>query len=261
MSKILFVGDSHGNVSFIADAFKFAKREGVTRIVSVGDWGSWPGKEGDYFFKFCSDRATATGIPFYVCRGNHDSPDRLEYADALSWTDEGHKEIAPNLYFLGRSGVWEWDGYRYAVCGGAYSIDKQWRRDGLSWWREEGITLGDLENLEAAMEEKVWDYVDILITHDAPTSLPVWDGFIKDDPESERSRTMIDIAHKITHPGLQFAGHYHRNIEFDHNSCRVVVLSCDPVAAAMWRGDRNSFAVIDASDTLSYKVHDILNLP
>ena len=256
MSKIVFMGDSHGNAMMIAQAYSLAVQVNADRVVSVGDWGSWPGPSGDDFVAYCSDSAVSSGIPLYVCRGNHDDPSRLEYGEAFSWTKEGHKQIAPGVFFLGRTGVWNWDGKWFAVCGGAYSIDKWARKPGISWWNEETITLGDIENLSTAREEAGIERVDVLITHDAPTSLPEWEGFIKDDPRSDSSRGMIDLAHIATRPRLQFAGHYHRYNRWNHFNCEVHTLSCDSDAAGMWGGDYRSLAVFD-TDTFDT---DIISL-
>ena len=249
MSKIVFVGDTHGDHGTIGMAFKLAIEEGATRVVSVGDWGSWPGVSGERFRDFCSNQATLTDIPLYICRGNHDWPGGLEYAKGLSWQGN-HKEIAPNLFFLGRTGVWNWDDCWFAVCGGAYSIDKSRRREGISWWPEEKIKYSDLEVLETDMAEWNLDYVDLLIAHDSPSSLPIWPGFAKDDKDSNASRHMIDNAHGIVRPNIQISGHYHRYITWKHGQCVVHSLSCDPVAAGMWSPDLDSLAVYDTETKL-----------
>lgn len=260
MSKILFMGDSHGNEKMIKQAYYVAVTHGASRIVSLGDFGSWPGLGGDMFMNYCSDNARASEIPLYVCRGNHDDPARLEYGVALSHDENGHKEISEGVYFLGRTGVWEWDGLKFAVCGGAYSIDRYYRTVGKSWWHEEKITDMDLANLDAALQEKGWDKVDVLITHDAPSSLPPWPGFVKDDPDSAESRYMITKAHKIVKPTWNFCGHYHRQITFMHDDATVMVMSCDEDAAGNWGGDMNSLALFD-TEQHSVEVFDLRNLP
>ena len=53
--------------------------------------------------------------------------------------------IKPDIIHLMRGQVFELDGRTIFTFGGATSIDRHMRREGVSWWKEEAPTFAELD--------------------------------------------------------------------------------------------------------------------
>lgn len=253
MTNFYLVGDTHGDLSFASRVMKAARYDGVDTIFQLGDFGVWPGPEGKYYLDTLSETAGKRGVRWNVTLGNHEDYDQIE----------GHPDydatgffIRPNIWVMGnKAGLMEFAGMRVASFGGAYSIDKNYRKPNRSWWWQEKPRDHDLYSLEYQMAEKGWDKVDILLTHDSPNSMPVWPGFFKDDADSNYCRQMVTMAYDIAQPTYGFHGHYHRFMTYGHahrgGVAQVMGLGANPWAmhnlseddhysVAMAMGDKNN---------------------
>ena len=148
---------------------------GISTVVVLGDFGFvWPRENTGNILNKLSKRLGDRGQTLYFVDGNHEGFGRLLKfpigRDGLRW-------IRPNLAHIPR-------GFRtrlvagrtLAALGGANSIDFAHRLEGHSWWAEEAITDADLTALGD-------DPADVLIGHDAPTSLPALDRWLSEtDP-------------------------------------------------------------------------------
>jgi len=246
MTKLMIVGDVHGDFSFASAVCRTAEGEGITDIIQVGDFGIWDHlPDGVYFLDQLSLNAERRGVNWTFVAGNHENYDRLEnYAEVGELRDaDGMVKVRPFIRWTGRTNVWNQAGLRMGAFGGAYSIDRHSRTPGRSWWWQEFPTDTDLNNLEAQVALLP---VDVLFTHDSPTSLPTWDGFYKDDRASEQSRTYMDHAYTIARPTTWFHGHYHRKLEYKHFGADVYGLGCNYDAQPMYgMGKQAATAVFD----------------
>ena len=95
------------------------------------------------------------------------------------------------------------DGRKILFMGGADSIDKNMRTEGVSWFREEIIQQKDLHNLP---EEKI----DIFITHTCPEELV--NDLRKGYPEKSHEPSNIALSElwKQYKPELWILGHWHQ---------------------------------------------------
>lgn len=231
--KIAVVGDTHGNISWVAaDVIPYAVKNGCEKILQVGDFGFlWPGREAREKKLRKLDRLLAKAeISLHFLPGNHEDHDLLaHYAKSRVGTPEGHYKIKPRIFYTGRVSSWEWDGRKIAAVGGGVSIDRDYRqRHELQtgekiWWPREVL---DGNEVRAA---KAIGPVDVLFTHDAPTSFP--ESWIKPDLESTANRQrMTDIGRALT-PRVWLHGHYHCSVTYpfhhDRGVCEVRGLSCD----------------------------------
>jgi predicted phosphodiesterase len=225
MFKYYVVGDLHGNTVMAYKIMDAAEIEGVHVIFQVGDFGIW--NKTDPFLDEVNRVAGEKNIHWYVTLGNHENYDMVEEFQASA--QGTFIKCRDNITLLGnKAGMFELDGIKFASLGGAYSIDRYSRKPGLSWWPQEMPTYADLDKLEALAN--VHGKADVLLTHDAPTSLPTWDGFIKNDPASESSRNAMDTAYQIVRPDLWFHGHYHRALKYKHYDATVIGLGADDKA-------------------------------
>lgn len=99
--------------------------------------------------------------------GNHENHPLLNSYPVEEWHGGKVHKIADNVIHLMRGQVYEIDGHTFFTMGGASSIDKAKRIEGISWWPEE---MPSKEELQEGMDnlEKHDFKVDYVLTHCAP---------------------------------------------------------------------------------------------
>lgn len=227
ITKIAFAGDWHDNFKYMWNACYWAHQKGVQAIVHVGDFGFW--KNGIYYDDL-NAQLIKWNLTLLFIDGNHENFPLLY---SIPEHEEGYREIRSNIIHLPRGFRWEWSDQIFTALGGAHSIDKGFRDDGVDWFKEEDITVDDMK--------KVIDggYTDFLITHDAPkfARVPLNPEFAQmfsyiDVFESEVSRFMIEKVCREIAPRFVFHGHYHVRYSDVVKYCEsykteVVGLDCD----------------------------------
>ena len=118
-----------------------------------------------------------------------------------------------SIYHLKRGEVYMIEGAKFLCVGGAVSIDKNHRIEGLSWWPEELLSVKEIEHCLKNLDKHNWE-VDYVITHTCPTSV------VK--PMFHYVSYLIPCAvadfleHIYTEKGLKFKhwyfGHWHDEI-------------------------------------------------
>ena len=97
------------------------------------------------------------------------------------------------------------DGFRIMFFGGAASIDKAYRIDRVSWWKEELITYGQLQKTLA--EER--GQIDIMLSHDHPTIIP----YSRDRYKllfGEGDQMALQVLFDRYEPKVWMFGHHHK---------------------------------------------------
>lgn len=102
------------------------------------------------------------------------------------------------------------------VMGGAESIDKMWRVEGVSWWAAEMPSEAEYANCTANLERVGWS-VDYVFTHEVPYNAKVdamnWSYAVKrrDPPWYELSGYLQWVDDKLDKGRLRmwYAGHHH----------------------------------------------------
>ena len=266
MGQVLMLGDSHGNVSFMKRAFKqVVARDGadVEAVISVGDFGIWPGRSGQAFLDDAEMRAAKAEVPIIVVPGNHDDYDQL---DALTPDADGWLPLREHITAAPRGHSFEIGGRTFLACGGAASPDgpggifPQVRgpgpalvrrydrrtgrmvqgeevRDRGGWWPQEIVTAADVRRCLATIDRLARDgrQVDIMVTHDVPSEV-VMEGppFARGVEVRDRLQQVLDAAR----PQLLFAGHWHRyqvhRLRHDPHTYAVVLSADVNPAAPQW---------------------------
>ena len=218
-ARILVAGDTHGNLDWIDTLAKLASRQRCDGILQAGDFGFWPDLRhlrshheivlNDGWLDAVAERLAARGVWMRVIDGNHDA-----HGLAAASCPPGADLVAPVrsglLDWATRGARWSWCGVRFGALGGAVSVDRDNREEGISWWPTERITDEDVDRLGDAP-------LDVLVTHDAPEGVrtrfvDIWpDGMAwgKAGAVSEASRWQVERARQATRPRLVVHGHYH----------------------------------------------------
>lgn len=113
--------------------------------------------------------------------------------------------------------------------GGAFSVDYEYRTEGKDWWPNEEPTI------EEAAKLVVGGPLDILITHDAPSGVPLRGDFELRRELAERAdRTRLllrQVVDSLVVPNV-FCGHWHQRrmcelVHPDGRFTRVDVLNME----------------------------------
>lgn len=214
--KVLLLGDVHGEAGWLRTAVRAASLLGIRRILQLGDFGYWPHYgSGRVFLEKAQGALSNYDVELWWVDGNHENHDYL--ADAPR--DENGFWRSGSIVHIGRGSRWEWEGRSFLGCGGAYSIDKPYRREGESWWAGETITEADLRRCSGPA-------VDVLVTHDAPWGAQNVIGLgtvgNKDNyPESAANRKRVAALCDEVQPKLLVHGHYHHRNTTNYKTTRV----------------------------------------
>lgn len=224
---IYVTGDTHAELD-ILKLYKNIWWEGqhLTRddyLVICGDFGAvWRGDLRDHKLLSWYERKPWTTL---WVDGNHENHDAI---DAFPVTSRfgGHVQVVPgfpHVIHLMRGEVYELpagpdETARAFVMGGAPSIDRMYRVEGLSWWAREMPSDEEYANATACLDACDWS-VDYVFTHEVPYSMLVdsldWNYAIeRNDPRGNELTGFLQyVDEKLDHDRLKmwYAGHYHKD--------------------------------------------------
>jgi predicted phosphodiesterase len=222
--RIAIVGDLHMNARWTRKAIKHAIECMADVVIQVGDFGYT-------FDRRFLDAVDGMGMPVLFVDGNHEDHDWLAQQPV---TDNGLRQLGRFVWHIPRGFRWEWDGVRFLACGGAYSVDRQWRILGDSWWPGEETTDADVDRCIEGGQ------ADILISHDAPSGfvIPTIDDRTTPAPfppfalaEAGRHRQQLRRVVDAVRPWAIWHGHYHhaynRDVDFGYGPVSVTGIDCD----------------------------------
>lgn len=211
--RVAYVGDTHGNGWSMRRAICHAAEHDTRLIIQLGDFGIWPGTDGQKYLRKVTEVAERNDVTVAFIDGNHEDFPQL-YSHPVS--DDGLRWVTDRIVHIPRASRWEWHGQQYAALGGAVSVDKKGRKEGKTWWAEEAVTDDNLADLAAGGP------CDILFTHDAPTGvdipgiqhrvpppqIPTWID-LADLEAAWNHRDRILEAVRTVEPHTLWHGHYH----------------------------------------------------
>jgi predicted phosphodiesterase len=258
VSKILFAGDTHGNLSHLRYLLEVAQKERAHTLFVLGDFGYWEHQDsGVIFLDKLSTIAEKRGIPVYFLDGNHDN--RKVLLDLhVTQDDEGFTRVRPNILHADRGHRWTWEGVRFIALGGAYSVDKEYRlmlerkhrKPGSLWFPGEEMT--DTEMSQILLNTTP---VDIMLAHDKPSkSNPAWNRkeFLECLPNQLRLQAAVDTLK----PKMYLHGHLHYRYTdqillptLEPDECVVEGLDADPDASWLPRySAKDSWIIVDLKE-------------
>lgn len=216
---IYVCGDTHG---IIDNAKLDSWEEGKTLtkedyVIILGDSGLIWNKD----YKERKTIAIYNNYPWTTLfiDGNHCNFDRLfapydkwmEFPD-IPYFNSSVKRISDSIYYLKRGHIYQIEDISIFTFGGASSIDKEYRTNHVSWWRQEIPT--EVEKNYGLKFLELYNYdIDFVLTHTCPESIYnklLSDRVIKKDIKEEKSfREYLDIIKcKASFREWHF-GHFH----------------------------------------------------
>jgi hypothetical protein len=153
------------------------------------------------------------GVDYSVQVGDMGFAD--DYGVLVQYVDsEKHKFIAGNhdeypalpKHALHGYGTCEIGSHQFYYVSGAYSIDKEWRTPGKSWWEEEELTYAEgMKALEHYAEVKP----ELVITHSCPLSIVPLALNGQNQFAPSRTQQLLEQMWTIHPPKRWYFGHFH----------------------------------------------------
>lgn len=205
--RVAVVGDIHGNFRWLDIVARAVRKlaPDITTMLQLGDWAMAPDTT--------DEALDGTGIErIYVTLGNHDRWDQV--TPLLDAHPGAAVRVSDITWLLARPARLSIGGRRVLSLGGAASVDRAWRVEGVSWWKDEEITR------EHVAEAIAGGPADLLLTHESPARTPVRAvreilrtnplGFPDDAREASAvSRARVTEVWDAVCPELLIHGHMH----------------------------------------------------
>ncbi len=123
------------------------------------------------------------------------------------------EEEYPNLLFAKDGEIYDFDGKKGIVIGGAYSVDKELRiMSGMPWYASEQPSLAIRSYVEAQLQKKCDWTVDYVLSHTCPRHLELTDlflDFITQKEVDKSTENWLSELHEKPHYEKWYFGHFH----------------------------------------------------
>ena len=204
-------GDTHGDLDFqkILDWTEVTKpNKDKDYLIILGDFGYvWENKRDDYE-KEKLDFISCLPFTTLFIDGNHENHSRLNAMRVVNFMGGKAHKVYDSIYHLMRGQVYNICNKSIFTFGGASSIDKHLRVEGISWWKEEEFNYREANTAYDNLNKINWE-VDYVLTHSAPLSIrdKLFEGNNLYKP-SATERLLEAILRNIKFKRWYF-GHYH----------------------------------------------------
>lgn len=214
-------GDIHGNVTRICS---FIEKYGLTEndtIIILGDAGL------NYFGNSHGDakkkkKLNRYNVPIFCIHGNHEMrPQTIDsYTESVFHGSAVFVEADyPNLYFAKDGEVYDFDGKKTIVIGGAYSVDKFYRiATGNLWFEDEQPSQETKDYVESRLDSLGWN-VDYVLSHTCPDKFTPQEALMP-----QINQKYVDTSTEIWLDSIEdrlsykkwYCGHFHINKVMDN---------------------------------------------
>lgn len=223
---VYITGDTHGNFNRIKSFSNRLELGPDDTIIILGDAGL------NYFLdvrdSYNKIKLSKIKPKIFCIHGNHEGrPSGLRsYHIKTEFGGEVYYEPQyPNILFAIDGEIYTFqscDGtqHKVLVCGGAYSVDKEYRLStGAKWFEDEQPSKEIKHKVEKALKSVDWSIDDIL-THTGPLDFEPTEAFISGLDQSTIDKSteiwLQSIYDRLNYFGRWFFGHYHCDKNIDN---------------------------------------------
>lgn len=219
-TRIGIAGDWHGNTAWAVACLQDFAQENITAILQLGDFGIWHDEAGQEYLATLNRILAENGQHLLVTLGNHENYVMVATLVTLTEGEFAGWQVNPefpHVLYATRGQRWEWEGVSFVSLGGAHSIDRYTRTEGINWWAGEQISYADV------MRTAAEGHADIFISHDCPAGVDLF-GTHRDNETGPKwteqaldyaagSRNDLRAAVDAVKPDILFHGHYHHYLD------------------------------------------------
>lgn len=208
-------GDCHGDFKKIDFFCQYHDTGKDDVMIILGDAGInyWLDKTDQKVKKHLS------GLPisFLMVHGNHEAwASGIESYKERKWRGGTvyYEEEFPDILFAKDGEIYNFDGKKGIVIGGAYSMDKDYRLSaGLPWFESEQPSAEIKSYVEEQLQARDWT-VDYVLSHTCPLFMEPTDLLLDDIDWSKVDKTTeewLEQIHKKLKYQKWYFGHFHEN--------------------------------------------------
>ena len=224
---IYVTGDMHGGIDIHKMSTKrFPEQKTMTKndyVIVCGDFGLVWDKPGDkyyneqqYWIKWLNSKPFTT----LFVDGNHENFDILNTIPEVEMFGDVVGKVSDSIYHLKRGRVYTIDGKKIFTMGGAYSHDKEYRVENVSWWVQEVPNQAERYMAMDNLAEHNFE-IDYIISHCAgKETIEKISEYIDYDEYTK----FFDIIDKKTTYKHWYFGHYHEDETIDDK--HTVIYNC-----------------------------------
>ena len=195
---------------------KFQKKDDDV-IVLLGDVGAnYTGTVRDAMLK---SQMNKLGCTFFCIHGNHENrPQNIPTYKEKTWRGGRvlYEEEYPNLLFPIDGDIFDFDGYKCLVIGGAYSVDKFYRLlRNMKWWEDEQPSAETKKYVERQIAE---NKIDVIFSHTCPakyTPIEMFLPFIDQSTVDDSTEQWLDTIEEKVDYKAWYLGHWHTDKHID----------------------------------------------
>lgn len=222
MNRIFITGDTHGSLELKRLSNKnFPIAKTLTKedtVIICGDAGfMWDNSnETKYWDDWAEDR------PFTIISvfGNHSNYDTLRAIPLTEWHGAKVRQVRPHVMYIENGEIFNLNNQTFFCMGGATSVDKVYRKEGVSWWPQEIPTWNEMEY--AANNLRVHNFqVDNIITHCGPNYI-VDKLFPYERAHDDITNFLEKFVRMTTTFNKWYMGHYHVDRCYDDQKFNIL---------------------------------------
>ena len=208
---VYFTGDIHGRPFRIMNFCSEHRCSQDDIVIILGDVGAnYYGGSRDDAMKMALNEC---GPTILCIHGNHEQrPQALGSYELIPWHggQVWVEKQYPNLLFAKDGEIFDINGIRYLVIGGAYSVDKYYRLSrGWAWWANEQPD----EEIKTFTEQQIASHqFDVVLSHTCPYKYEPREMFISGIDQSTvdtSTEEWLDSIEESINYLAWFCGHWH----------------------------------------------------
>ena len=214
INRVLITGDTHRNFARFKNYSKEIQKDVNTAVIILGDAGiNVTNDEHDNQIKnFLTKRFN---FRIYCVRGNHELRPQDVSGMKLVYDEDVDGEVYmqdkwPSIRYFKDWGIYTINGFKIAVIGGAYSVDKFYRLQNGAFWNEsEQLTN---EEMLACTVDLTNQKVDFVFTHTCPICWEPTDLFLNSINQASVDKSMELFLEEVAQCfdwKIFFFGHFH----------------------------------------------------
>jgi 3-oxoacid CoA-transferase subunit A len=216
---IYVTGDTHGSFERVEG---FCKRFETCRediLIILGDAGiNFSGPRYDRLKKMLLEELPIT---IFAIHGNHEQrPQTIESYKEKVWNGGTvyYEDEFPHILFAKDGELFNLDGKKTVVIGGAYSVDKAYRLAcGYGWWEDEQPSEEIKHYVESQLSAVNWK-VDVVLSHTTPLKYEPVEVFMAGIDQSKVDKSteiwLDEIEERLSYKKW-YCGHYHTKKKID----------------------------------------------
>jgi len=214
---IYITGDIHGSLEPVFDLVEKYEPKEDDIIVILGDVAvNYTGRLRD---KFIKEEMKNIGVTFFCIHGNHENrPQNIASYKEMNWNGGRvlYEEDYPNILFPVDGDIFELEGNKCIVIGGAYSVDKFYRlRNGYNWWPDEQPSPTIKEYVEEQLKN---NKIDVVFSHTCPYKYIPTECFLSGIDQSKvdnSTEKWLDTIEEAIEYKAWYLGHWHTDKHID----------------------------------------------